>query len=316
MADEDVIVFIAILAVVALAVAAVFAAHLPLQLAAAALLVIIALALFHPNVLEFKEYERGVLFRLGRFHSVVGPGWVVYFSTIDSVTRVDLRTQVLDIEPQYVITQDNVKVKIDSVVYYRIVDPKKSVVEVRDFSSAVEHLLVAQLRNVTGKLLLEEVLEKTEEINLDLFNVLKDVEDKWGIRTSRVEISSIELPPGLLSAMQRRREADEYKESVETEARAKQATITILDQALRSMSDRSVTYLYLDALKKIGEGKSSKIIFPLELTHLATVISKEAGLSKGGEGSSGMADAAKAFVEACREKGKETPGKSPEQPAA
>ncbi|HLD63259.1 MAG TPA: SPFH domain-containing protein [Candidatus Norongarragalinales archaeon] len=283
MANEEVLVFIGILAVVALVVGAVFTAQLPLPLVLAAFLVILGILMFHPNIVELKEYERGVFFRLGKYERVAGPGWVVYFSTIDTFVKVDLRTQVLDIDPQEVITQDNVKITIDSVIYFRIADPKKSVVEIRDFKGAVSHLIRAQLRTVIGRLLLEEVLEKTEEVNSQLFSVVKDVEDKWGIMTSRVEISSIELPSGLLSAMQKRREAGEYKEKMETEARAKQVSLEILDKALRSISDRTIAYLYLDVLKRVAEGKSNKIIFPLELTRLATYISEKSGWTDKGE---------------------------------
>jgi len=277
MANEEVIVFIGILAVVALIVGAVFTSQLPLQLVLAAFLAIIGILLFHPNIVELREYERGVFFRLGKYDRVSGPGWVVYFSTIDTFIKVDLRTQVLDIDPQEVITQDNVKITIDSVIYFRIADPKKSIVEIRDFKGAVSHLIRAQLRTVIGRMLLEEVLAKTEEVNAALFNTVKDVENKWGIMTSRVEISSIELPAGLLSAMQKRREAGEYKEKMETEARAKQVSLEILDKALRSMSDRTIAYLYLDVLKRVADGKSNKIIFPLELTRLATYISEKSG---------------------------------------
>ncbi|MEM4254813.1 MAG: SPFH domain-containing protein [Candidatus Norongarragalinales archaeon] len=307
MANEEVVVFIGILVVIALIVGAVFTAQLPLQLVLAAFLAIIALVAFHPNVVEFKEYERGVMFRLGKFRKVEGPGWVVYFSTIDSFVKVDLRTQVLDVEPQEVITQDNVKITIDAVIYFRIADPRKSVVEIRDFRGAVSHLLRAQLRTVIGRLLLEEVLEKTEEINVQLFNVVKEVEDKWGIVTSRVEISSIELPEGLLSAMQKRREAGEYKEKMETEARAKQVSLEIIDKALRSMSDRTIAYLYLDVLKRVAEGKSNKIIFPLELSRLANYISEKAGWSRGEKGE--FDEIAKTLLAAYHEQQKETMNK-------
>ncbi|MFH1056261.1 MAG: SPFH domain-containing protein [Candidatus Micrarchaeota archaeon] len=307
MADKDVVVFILILAAAGIIVASVLSAGLPPQLLLAVILVLIALALFHPSIVEFREYERGVMFRLGKFRNVSGPGWVVYFNTIDSFVRVDLRTQVLDIQPQEVITQDNIKIKIDAVTYYRIADPKKSVVEIRNFMDAVSHLLKAQLRTVIGRMLLEEVLEKTEEINVNLFKVLKEVEEKWGIIALRVEISSIELPPSLLTAFQKRREAGEYKEKLETEARAKQVSIEILDKGLRNISNTTIAYLYLDVLKKMAEGKSTKIIFPLELSRLANVISERSGWKQGE-----FDDVAKTLLEAYKEQQKEALDKAPE----
>jgi len=151
--QREVVVFILVLVAVGVIIAAIFAAQLPFQLVLAVILVLVGIALFHPNIVEFKEYERGVMFRLGKFRRVAGPGWVLYFNTIDSFVRVDLRTQVLDVHPQEVITQDNINIKIDPVVYYRVVDPKKSVVEIRDFVGAVRHLIQAQLRTVIGRML-------------------------------------------------------------------------------------------------------------------------------------------------------------------
>lgn len=305
MANEEVVIFIGILAIAALIVAGVLVSQLPLPLVIAGLLVAISVIFFHPSIAKFNEYERGVLFRLGKFEKVVGPGWIIYFPAIDSLINVDLRTRIFDPQSQEVITQDNVKIKIDAVVYFRVVDPKKSVVEVKDVESSVGHLLEAQLRNVVGKLLLEEVLEKTEEINLELHSVIKEVEDKWGISTSRVEISSIDLPPDLLKAFSKRREASEYKEKLETEAKAKQVAIEILDSALRNISDKTVAYLYLDVLKRVAEGKSNKIIFPLELSRLATYISEKSGWSRKDE-KENLADLAKTLVEAYREQQKES----------
>ena len=303
MAQEQmqVVIFILILIAVAVSAFAVLSSGLPLGLAIAGLLVLVGVLFIHPSLLILKEYERAVMFRLGKFHKVAGPGWVIYFSGIQTFNLVDLRTQVLDVQPQEVITQDNVKIKIDAVIYYRIVDPKKSVIEVKDIFGAIGHLLRAQLRTVIGRMLLEEVLEKTEELNVNLFNVVKEVEDKWGLVALRVEITSIELPPGLLAAFQRRREAGEYKEKLETEARAKQVSLEIIDKALRNMSDKTIAYLYLDVLKKVAEGKSNKIIFPLELSRLAGFISEKAGWRKGED----YENIAKTLVQAYQEQQKE-----------
>ncbi|HIH20067.1 TPA: hypothetical protein HA244_02255 [Candidatus Micrarchaeota archaeon] len=307
--SRQVAVFILILAIVAVAVIAILASGLPLQITLAALLVLAAVVLVHPNIAQFREYERGVLFRFGKFQNVVGPGWVLYFSGIDTFVRVDLRTQILDIHPQEVITQDNVKIKIDAIIYYKVVDAKKSVIEIKDVVESIGHLLKAQLRTVTGRMLLEEILEKTEEINTNLFNVIKEVESKWGLVALRVEISSIELPQGLQIAMEKRREAGEYKEKMETEARAKGLSIEILDKSLRGMSDKTVAYLYLDVLKRVAEGKSTKIIFPLELSRLVNLISEKSGWKKGE-----YDDIAKTLVQAYQQEQKQALEKTGEKP--
>ncbi|PIO06049.1 hypothetical protein COT29_02900 [Candidatus Micrarchaeota archaeon CG08_land_8_20_14_0_20_59_11] len=272
--DRQAVVFVVILAAVASIVYGVFfVAKLSLPQALALLAMVLAAVAFMPHYEVFSEYERGVVFRLGRFHKVVGPGGVMLFSNMDRVVRADLRTQVVDTKLQDVITQDNIKIRIDAVSYIRVVDPKKAIIEIRDYQDALIHVLLAQIRNVVGRLTLEEVLERTEEINRDLRDTLKAVESDWGISTLKVEIQSIELPPDLLDAMRKRKEADEYKAKVETEAQARRISLEILDSAASKMSDTTMTYLYLDALKKLAEGKSNKIIFPLELSHLASKLS-------------------------------------------
>ena len=278
--SQEVAVFVGVLAVVGVLVFLALSVQLSAQLVAALVLVLIAVGAVHPKITEFKEYERGVYFRLGKFLKVVGPGWVLSFNTIDKIVKVDLRTQVLDIKPQEVITQDNVKITVDAVVYHKIVDAAKSIVEVKDYHVAVTNLIHAQIRTVVGRLLLEEVLEKTEEINIQLFKVIQDVEERWGIQTVRVEITSITLPPGLVAAFQKRREALEFKQKLETEASAKQVAIEILDRGLSGISKNTVAFLYLDVLKRVADGKSNKIIFPLELSRLANVVSEQAGWQK------------------------------------
>ncbi|NUN11450.1 hypothetical protein HUU53_02295 [Candidatus Micrarchaeota archaeon] len=266
-------IFIAILAVVGIIIASVLSLKIPLStLLPVGLLAVLVIAFF-PRYVEFKEYERGVVFRLGRFYKVIGPGFAFLFPYIDKEVRTDLRTQVLDIHPQEVITQDDLHLKIDVIVYYRVVDPKKAVIEIKDHKGAITNLMLSQVRNVVGKMLLEEVLEKTESINLDLYSTIKDVESAWGISTLRVEVQSIELPKGLTESFQKKREAKEFKEKIETEAHAKQIAIELLDKVGRSIDNKTLAILYVDALKQISQGKSNKIIFPLELSRLATNLS-------------------------------------------
>ncbi|VVB68299.1 Stomatin [Candidatus Norongarragalina meridionalis] len=300
--DRQAVVFVIVLAAVASIVYGVFfIAKLSLPQALVLLAIALAFVAFMPYYEVFPEYERGVVFRLGKFYKIVGPGWIMLFSNIDRVVRADLRTQVVDTKPQEVITQDNIKIKIDAVSYIRVVDPKKTVIEIRDYHDAITHMLLAQIRSVVGRLTLEEVLERTEEINRDLHDTLKEVEDAWGISTLKVEIQSIELPPDLLDAMRKRKEADEYKAKVETEAQARRVSLEILDQAASKMSDTTMTYLYLDALKKLAEGKSNKIIFPLELSHLA---SKLSGTMKGGN-KTDYGSVVEGLIDSYREKQKE-----------
>lgn len=251
------------------------------------LLVFVALISFSPHIMEFKEYERGVLFQFGRFQRVVGPGWVIIIPHVHSVERVDLRTQVMDISPQNTITKEQIRLKIDVVVYWRVVNPFKAIVEVKDYEKALMQLLYSEIRNIVGNMSVEDVIANTDEIENQLYAMVKAVEDQWGISTKDVQVQSIELPPKLAEAMQQRRAAIDYKRKLETEAEARARKIQIVDEAASNMSDRTLAYFYLEALKRIADGKANKIIFPLELSRLANLLADK---SKGGEDYSSIAN--------------------------
>lgn len=235
-------------------------------------LLLFAVLIFLPRIYEFKEYERAVVLRLGRYSRTAGPGWIIIFPIFERFIPVDLRVQTLDTKPQEVQTKDDVRIKVDVVSFVKVTNPKKVVLEVRDLRTAIVKLLQGEIRLIIGKMDLDEVIEETEEINEHLFAKLREVEDAWGFNVLRVELESIELPPSLVEARTKARAAKEYKEKVETEASARQVALEILDRAASKMSDKTMTYLYLDTLKRISEGRSNKIIFPLELSRLASNI--------------------------------------------
>jgi regulator of protease activity HflC (stomatin/prohibitin superfamily) len=163
------------------------------------------------GVSTLEEYQRAVRFRFGKFDGVVGPGLVWSVPYVDTHIIVDMRTQTFDIKPQEVITKDNIKIKVDAIVYGRVIDPKKAIIEVKDYKQAIISLLYAEIREAIGKLELEELIGKTEELNDKLFETLNSVSKNWGVETQRVEVESIELPAGLTEAMTKRKEALEYK---------------------------------------------------------------------------------------------------------
>lgn len=277
--NRSVIVFIAIIAAALLLVATVLTAGqaVPPAIWFVLLLVIVVAGLLFPRITELREYERGVVFRFGKYERILDPGLRFFFPLIESLVRVEMRTQVIDITPQDVMTKDSVRVKIDAIVYTRVVDALKSITTVKDYRLAMTELMRSNIRSAIAKMNLEELLEKTEELNNELFASMKQVSQDWGVLVLRVEIQSVELPNELVQAMTKRKEALEYKAKTETEAAARQISLDILDKAASKMSDRTLAYLYLDALKKISEGKSNKIIFPLELTHLASMIAGKLG---------------------------------------
>ncbi|MDP3741775.1 MAG: SPFH domain-containing protein, partial [Candidatus Micrarchaeota archaeon] len=269
MVKREVVIFVSILLLIAATLSAVFVYNVPPVFVIVAAVVILALSQVSPRLVEFKEFERGVLFQFGKFKGVLGPGWVLSWPAFQSHVVVDLRTQTVDLPKQPVITRDDVEIKVDSVIYQKVVDPKKAVIEVKDFKNAMRELLRSQIRNTIGKMELEEVLERSEELGVELKNTLKPTAEEWGISVLKVEVQQIDLPQTLVEALHKRREAGEYKVKLETEAQARQLSLDILDKAASKMSSNTMAVLYMDAMKTISNGRSTKILFPMELSILA-----------------------------------------------
>lgn len=300
--DKEVVVFATIIGVIVIAIAVIIEFNIPLQIVIAAIILLIILAVLFPAWIEFKEYERGVVFRLGKFNRVTGPGLALIFTSFESYVLVDLRIQTIDIEPQPVITRDEIKLNIDAVIFIKVVDPEKAVIKIKDYRKAIIDYVKSEIRNVIGNMILADVLSQTEKINIMLSEATKKIAVDWGVSAERVEIQTIELPPELIEAMRRRKEAVEYKARTETQAEALQLKIDIMDKAARKMSDNTLAYLYLDALKTISEGKSNKIIFPLEFSHLASMLSGK--IPKGEENKMNYDELVKSFLSNYNEKKK------------
>lgn len=269
MVKREVVIFVSILLLLAATLSAVFIYKIQPVYVIVGAVIILLISQLSPRLLEFKEFERGVVFRFGKFKKVLGPGWILFWPAFESFVLVDLRTQTVDLPKQPVITRDDVEIKIDSVIYEKVVDAKKAVIEVKDFKNAMRELLRSQIRNTIGKMELEEVLERSEELGVELKNTLKPVADEWGVAINKVEIQQIDLPHSLVEALHKRREAGEYKVKLETEAQAKQLSLDILDKAASKMSSNTMAVLYMDAMKTIANGRSTKILFPMELSNLA-----------------------------------------------
>ncbi len=268
-------------AIIAAAIAVLYATIFVLKLSVLQILLVLGLiwllVLLSPKFVQYQQYERAVRFRFGRFYGVLHPGLHILFPYFERDVVVDIRTQVLDISPQDVITNDNIRLKIDAVSYFRVIDPKKAILEIKDYRGSLEKFLYAQIRNQISSIPLQKVLDQTDEINTQLLKLTQKIAGDYGMQVTRVEIEKIEIPPDLATAMQRRKEAEENKVRTETDAQARQIYLNILNTAVTSLSDNTMTYLYLDTLKRVGDGKSTKLIFPLELSKLATNISKIMG---------------------------------------
>ncbi len=214
------------------------------------------------------EYERGVIFRLGKLlpHEK-GPGIVLVFAPIDRMVRVSLRTIVMDVPPQDVITRDNVSVKVNAVVYFRVMDPRRAIVEVENYHYATSQLAQTTLRSVLGQVELDDLLSARERLNQQLQHILDQHTDPWGIKVSAVEVKHVDLPPDMQRAMARQAEAEREKRAKIIHAAGELEASEKLAGAARVIATEPVTITlrYLQTLTEIAAEKNSTIIFPLPI---------------------------------------------------
>src|SRR5262245_16778928 len=235
------------------------------------LFIIVVYLLMSINILA--EYERGVIFRLGKLLlQPKGPGVILVFAPIDRIVRVSLRTVVMDVPPQDVITRDNVSVKVNAVVYFRVIDPRKAIVEVESYHYATSQLAQTTLRSVLGQVELDDLLSERERLNHQLQIQLDQHTDPWGIKVSSVEVKHVDLPPDMQRAMARQAEAEREKRAkiihaageLEASEKLSQAAVVIASEPV------AITLRYLQTLTEIAAEKNSTIVFPLpiEMMHL------------------------------------------------
>lgn len=214
------------------------------------------------------EYERGVVFRLGRLRpSDYGPGLFLLIPVVDRMVRVSLRTMVHDVPPQDVITRDNVSVKVNAVVYFRVVHPRKAIVEVENFQYATSQLSQTTLRSVLGQVELDELLAERDKINSQLQLILDKHTDPWGIKVSAVEVKHVDLPESMQRAMARQAEAEREKRSKIIHAEGESQAAQALSDAARQLSlePGALQLRYLQTLTEIASENNSTVVFPLPL---------------------------------------------------
>jgi regulator of protease activity HflC (stomatin/prohibitin superfamily) len=228
-----------------------------------ALVIVLVLASFR----VLREYERGVIFMLGRFWRVKGPGLILVIPAIQQMVRIDLRTVVFNVPPQDVITRDNVSVKVNAVVYFRIVDPEKSVIQVLNYFEATSQLAQTTLRAVLGKHELDELLAEREQLNMDIQQVLDAQTDAWGIKVSTVEIKDVDLNESMVRAIARQAEAERERRAKIIHAEGELQASEKLLQAARMLAQQpqAMQLRYLQTLSIIAGDKSSTIVFPLPM---------------------------------------------------
>ncbi len=219
------------------------------------------------SVKILREYERGVVFRLGRIIGAKGPGLIILIPGIDKMVKVDLRTVTLDVPPQDIITRDNVSVKVSAVVYFRVLDAIKAIVDVADFHFATSQLAQTTLRSVCGQGELDNLLAERDEINDRIQNILDKDTEPWGVKVSKVEVKEIDLPEGMRRAMAKQAEAERERRSAIINAEGEfQAAQRLADAAtIISASPAALQLRYLQTLKDIAAENNSTTVFPIPI---------------------------------------------------
>jgi regulator of protease activity HflC (stomatin/prohibitin superfamily) len=229
-------------------------------------LIVIALLLAYA-IRVLREYERGVVFMLGRFWKVKGPGLVLVIPFIQQMVRMDLRTRVLDVPPQDVISKDNVSVKVNAVVYFRVIDPEKAVIQVEEFESATSQFAQTTLRSVLGQHDLDQMLAEREKLNIEVQRILDERTDAWGVKVSNVELKHIDLNETMIRAIAKQAEAERLRRAKVIDAEGELQAAERLAQAGEILSKRpeAMQLRYLGALANIAGERSNTIVFPLPM---------------------------------------------------
>ena len=232
--------------------------------------IVVAVILFFFLVSALKvlrEYQRGVIFRLGKVIGLKGPGLIIVWPLIDNIRRVDLRVIAMDVPPQDVITQDNVSVRVNAVVYFRVIDPKKSILEVENYVYATSQMAQTTLRSVLGEATLDQLLSQRDEINSKLQDILDRMTDPWGIKVSTVEVKHVDLPEEMQRVMAKQAEAERDRRAKIIRAEAEfQASQKLADAAdIISAHPVALQLRYLQTLSEIAVENNSTTIFPLPI---------------------------------------------------
>jgi regulator of protease activity HflC (stomatin/prohibitin superfamily) len=221
-----------------------------------------------------REYERGVVFQLGRFWRVKGPGLVILIPGIQQMVRIDLRVVVMDVPSQDVISRDNVTLKVNAVLYFRVVDPERAVIQVENFLAATSQLAQTTLRAVLGKHALDEMLSERERLNLDLQKILDSQTDAWGIKVTNVEIKHVDLNESMIRAIARQAEAERERRAKVIHAEGElQAAVKLAEAAgILATQPQALQLRYLETLTVIAADKNSTIVFPLPIDVLGPLL--------------------------------------------
>ena len=232
------------------------------------IIIVVIIAILASAFRILREYERGVVFMLGRFYKIKGPGLIIIIPIIQQMVRVDLRTIVLDIPTQDLITRDNVSVKVNAVLYFRVVDAQRAIINVEQYIEATGQLAQTTLRSVLGQHELDELLAERERLNRDIQAILDQATDVWGIKVSNVEIKHVDIDESMIRAIAKQAEAERERRAKVIHAEGEQQAAEKLVEAARELSAEggAMQLRYLQTLTEIAGEKSSTIVFPLPVS--------------------------------------------------
>jgi regulator of protease activity HflC (stomatin/prohibitin superfamily) len=224
-----------------------------------------------------REYERGVVFFLGRFQTVKGPGLIIIVPGIQQMVRVDLRTRVLDVPSQDVISHDNVSVRVNAVLYYRVVDPERAIIQVEDFHSATSQLAQTTLRSVLGKHELDEMLAERDRLNNDIQKILDNQSEAWGIKVANVEIKHVDLDESMIRAIARQAEAERMRRAKIIAAEGELQASHKLTEAAEVLSHQAdaITLRYLQTMADMSHEHNQTIFFPIPVEMLRSFVARQ-----------------------------------------
>ncbi|HXO06500.1 MAG TPA: slipin family protein [Solirubrobacteraceae bacterium] len=262
-------------------------------------LLVLALAAAASSVRVLREYERGVTFRLGRLMQLRGPGLVVLIPSIDRLVRVSLRTVTLRVPPQEIITRDNVPARVTAVAYYRVIDPRKAIIEVEDFEAATLQIAQTTLRSVLGEAELDSLLSDREHLNESLQQLIDMQTEPWGIKVTMVEIRDVEIPERMQHAIARQAEAERERRAKIINAEGEFQASARLRDAAEVMGDNSVTLQlrYLQTLREIGGSQNSTIVFPIPIDVVRPMMDALSGASSSRSDAERLAEKARSEAE-------------------
>jgi len=225
------------------------------------------IAIIINSIKILREYERGVIFQLGRFWKVKGPGLIIVIPVVQQIERVDLRVIVMDVPTQDVISKDNVSVKVNAVVYFRVIDPEKAIIQVERYLEAISQLAQTTLRSVLGQHELDDMLSERDALNHDIQSILDRQTDAWGIKVANVEIKHVDLDESMIRAIAAQAEAERQRRAKVIHATGERQAAAELVEAAKTLAaeDNAIQLRYLQTLVEIAGDKSSTIVFPLDL---------------------------------------------------